>query len=522
MPRSVAAGRVVSRISRSLLFLTAAAILGSAFYCLTAGAKGEATARESSAAKAGEAADDARSIGTCTEQQSTPSHARDSRTMPADRKGRRFETVGLYIEPAGKANSHDYDFYKACGYNYLEFCEGGFGRRPDLLAKYYDHMAEAIATAQKKGFKVWILVLAGMRQWKGPAESGSAGTFSALNKELLDERLECVKRAVEGLRNADGFAFFAGDPGGDPQGRATVHDCMNMARRVHAIVRERAPRARFTINLWAIAEWGGYPSPFGLEFWKKQVLLSRAIAQQQGLLGPDCGVVFSLDNYYRSLALACYADAGLRPDLYPLASDVKRLQDRGVKPIFGWPYFLVDEIDDGFITPNNVASGGQSQAETRYIRAIIDRGYENGLDGMIANASSIGRVAEPLNIYAFAAMCRRSDLTPEALLEEYAGIVADGRTRGTLGRILRFIENHSNWQNSLPPEYRLKNFDCKDVTSASVALAKLREVVPRPKPPIPLPEPPALYLKRLQKRLDAIAAGKIGGTSPILRNSKNR
>ena len=32
--------------------------------------------------------------------------------------------------------------------------------------------------------------------------------------------------------------------------------------------------------------------------------------------------------------------------------------------------------------------------------------------------------------------------------------------------------------------------------------------MPRQHPPIPLPEPPALYLKRLQKRLDAIAAGK--------------
>ena len=84
-------------------------------------------------------------------------------------------------------------------------------------------------------------------------------------------------------------------------------------------------------------------------------------------------------------------------------------------------------------------------------------------------------------------------------------------------RILRFIENHSNWQNSLPPEYRLENFECNDVTSATVAMAKLNEVVPRQHPPIPLPEPPAAYLGRLQKRLEAIAAGKIGGVSPIHR-----
>jgi hypothetical protein len=444
------------------------------------------------------------------------------RDAAAAEKARRLQTVGLYVEPAPQANLRDYAFYRACGYNYLEFCEGGFGRRPDLLDKYYDEMSEAIRAAQKQGFKVWIMLLACMKQWEGPAASGGAGSFSALDAKLLDERLDYVKRAVAGLRSADGFAFFAGDPGGDPQGRATIDDCMRMAGRVRGIVRQNAPRAQFTINLWAIAEWGGFPSPFGLDFWRKQVLLSQAVARQPGLLGPDCGVVFSLDNYYRSLALACYADAGLKPDLYPLASDVKRLHDRGVKPIYGWPYFLVDEIDDGFITPNNVASGGQSQAETRYIRAIIDHGYAIGLDGMIANASSIGRVAEPLNIYAFGQMCLRPDLTPDALLDEYAGIVADERTRATLGRILRFIENHSNWQNSLPPEYRLKNLDSGDVVSAPVALAKLGAIVPREQTPIPLPEPPAQYLKRLQKRLEAIGAGKIGGTSPILRTPRGK
>src|SRR5207249_5344365 len=33
-----------------------------------------------------------------------------------------------------------YDFFKACGYNYLEFCEAGFRSRPDLLPEYYKAM----------------------------------------------------------------------------------------------------------------------------------------------------------------------------------------------------------------------------------------------------------------------------------------------------------------------------------------------------------------------------------------------
>src|SRR5262245_11504317 len=55
-----------------------------------------------------------------------------------------FPTVGIYISPPPSHEAHLYDFYKACGYNYLEFCEGGFGRRPDLLPAYHAKMAEAI------------------------------------------------------------------------------------------------------------------------------------------------------------------------------------------------------------------------------------------------------------------------------------------------------------------------------------------------------------------------------------------
>ena len=424
----------------------------------------------------------------------------------------RFGTIGIYVAPPGAGQSHYLDFYKACGYNYLEFCENGFAIRPDRIPQTHADMAAQITAAQKKGFKVWILLLAGMKQWKGPAPSGSAGTFGVLDTALLEERLARIQEAVRDLRVADGFEFFAGDPGGDPEGRATIRDCMRFAQRVQTIVRENAPKAGFAVNLWAIAEWGGFPSPFTLDFWQKQVALSRAAAEEPGVLGPRCGVVFSLDNYYRSLTLACYANSDATPELYPQADDIGRLRDRGARPIYGWPYFLVDECDDGFITPNNVVTKGQPGAETRYVRAIVDRGRELGLDGMIANAAYVA--AEPLNIYAFARMCRAPKLTPEKLLNEYAGIVADGASRAALARVLRFIENHSNWQNSLPPRYRLPDIGPSDVPSAQAAMALLDSVTPRADPPIVLPEPPAAYLRRLQGRLEAIAAGNIGGPPP--------
>jgi hypothetical protein len=251
-----------------------------------------------------------------------------------------------------------------------------------------------------------------------------------------------------------------------------------------------------------------------LRFWQQEVKLSRAVTAAPGFLGPDCGVAFPLHNYYRSLTLACYTEAGIRPEPYPTAKDIQMLRTGGVKPLLGWPYFLVDEVDEGFIRPNNVASGGQSSAETRYIRAIVDRGRALGLDGLVANAIYFND--EALNIYAFGQMCRSPNLTPAQVIDQFAGLITDSKTRSALGQVLRYVENHSNWQVSMPAWARLKNFDVPNVKSPSAALDLLAQVRPSVNPANPLPEEPALYLRRLKKRLEAIGAGKIGTVHPII------
>src|SRR2546429_4351099 len=428
-----------------------------------------------------------------------------------------FETVGLYAslptDPLPK-EPRVYDFFKACGYNYLEFCEAGFRSRPDLLPEYYKDMSSAITLAHDKGFRVGIVLLAGMEQWTGPDNTLGAnfpGVFSPRDKTKLTERFARLRDAVSQLRDADVFVFLPGDPGGDPEGHSTVEDCVSFCRQVQEIVKQQAPAAPFILNLWAIAQWEGFPSPSSLRFWEQEVNLSRAAVAAAGLLGPTRGVAFPLPHYYRSLALSRYSRAGLKPELYPAAQDIETLRKRGVGPLLGWPYFLVDEADDGFVKPNNHESGGQSSCETRYIRALVDCGLRLGLDGLVANA--IFREAESLNIYAFGPMCRSAELTPERLIDQYAGFVADEKTRGVLGRVLRYIENRSNWQNSLPVSYRLKDFDLPHALSARVALDLLAQVKPRLQLAIPFLKPPAIYLGRLLTRLEAIAAGHIGGTS---------
>ena len=436
--------------------------------------------------------------------------------MGATESATGFDTVGLYVslptDPPPASPKH-YDFFRACGYNYLEFCEAGFRTRPDLLPAYYDMMSRAIALAHEKGFRVGIVLLAGMEQWRGPAERGFQGAFSPLDGAKLQERLGYIERAVRALRSADAFIFLPGDPGGDPRGRSTVADCVRFGRAVEQIVQREASGKTFMLNLWAIAEWEGFPSPFTLRFWQQEVALARAATSSPDLLGPGSGVAFPLHNYYRSLALTLHARARATPELYPSAGDIQQLRSRGVGPLLGWPYFLVDEADDGFLQPNNVMARGQSSAETRYIRALIQDARRLRLDGLVANA--IFFETEALNIYAFGQMCRSFDLTSEQVIDRYAGFLADDRTRPTLSRVIRYIENHSNWQNSLPVARRLRNFDVPGIASPTQALELLARVKPQERPAIPLLEPPVPYLARLKKRLEAIAAGDVGGVAPI-------
>ncbi|MFY7951486.1 MAG: hypothetical protein ACOVT5_03165, partial [Armatimonadaceae bacterium] len=70
----------------------------------------------------------------------------------------------------------------------------------------------------------------------------------------------------------------------------------------------------------------------------------------------------------------------------------------------------------------------------------------------------------------------------------------------SLGQVLRWIENDSNWHRKLPEIDRLPPLPC-NLASAEQARAALAPVVPNPNPQFALAEPPANYLERLRTRL---------------------
>jgi hypothetical protein len=192
-----------------------------------------------------------------------------------------------------------------------------------------------------------------------------------------------------------------------------------------------------------------------------------------------------------------------------MADEVTCLRTRGVKRVWAWPYFLLDEADDGDVGPDGRLLPG-TQVETRYIHQLVNRMRGIGMNGIIGNWSYAGHLAKALNTYAFGRFCADPRATPEQVIDEYARCVADEATWPALARVLRFIENRSNWQRKLPPPKRLPDFPCS-LHSAELALAALRSVVPNTNPPFALPEPPSEYLRRLENRLRAEVARGTGG-----------
>jgi len=419
----------------------------------------------------------------------------------------RLRTVGLYV---WKDSPDQHAFWKACGIDTLQFCDTHWSLRADVLGPYYAALAADVDRARRSGFRVNVLLFSNIAQWEGPSEREPTGTgllFDPRDPAALEKRLTAIARAVRTLRHAHGFTLLAGDPGGAvgaPFGPVPAAEWVRMAKRVRDVVRREAPRAQFNVNPWAIAYWqrpdlgcGGH------EWWSQEAELTRAVLADPELVGSGTGVEIPPHHYYRPLALRCFEQAGIAPERRPTAEDVRALRARRVPRIWAWPYFLLDEADDGDVGPDGRAAG--IQIEARYIHRLVAQMRAIGMDGIIGNWSYAGHLAKALNTYAFGRFCRDERATPVQIIDEYARCVADEATWSALAQVLRYLEGESNWQRKLPPGERLPALPC-DLATSEQALATLGSVRPRPVPLFALPEPPSAYLRRIEQRLRARTA----------------
>lgn len=423
--------------------------------------------------------------------------------MPAS--AQKTETVGLYV---WTDSPDQHAFWKASGINMLQFCDLGWHRRPGILDEYYARMARDVDSAKEAGFKVYVILFANIEQWKGPQDlepSGIGVKFYPRDKAAMQDRLNWLAKSVRSLKAVDGFSFFAGDPGGVPPdlGSATVHDWISMAKQVGEVVRREAPHAEYNVNPWAVAMWQ-YPnlSAMTSAFWQKELALHKEIVAEPDFVTGGVGIELPGHNYYRPLVLRNFAKDGIKAEQWPDASTVEHLRARGVKHVWAWPYFILEEADDG--DTETARASGQMGSEARYIRQYIRRMQKIGMDGIIGNWSYNGHLAEALNTYAFGRFCHDTSATPENVIDEWAGYVADDTTKGALAQVIRFIENHSNYEAGLPKGSRLAPLPC-DIHSADDALTQFERVVARPNPSFALPEPPVEYLRHVRVRLEHLA-----------------
>jgi hypothetical protein len=391
-------------------------------------------------------------------------------------------------------------FIKACGFNTYQRWDLGWTLGPAKHGGYYAEMAEDVAWMQAAGFRVYVLLNINMRQRQDGEKEGYADNgLDPADTAVMRTRMHYLVETVRKTKDADGFTIFAGDPGGHKN--ANPRHAFEWTRRVAELIRCEAPKAEINVNTWGIAAWDHFVSPFDVAFWEQEVRLTRELLSQSHLVGAGMGMEFPLHNYYRSLARSCYAKAGKQPALFPDRDEVQALRMRGAKRLWGWPYFVTDECDDGY--PGSLP--GVAQAETRYIRQIVATGRELGLNGMIANAMAENVFTESLNLFAFARFCRDAAVTPEQVILEFAGHLAEPKSAACLADVLRYIENHSTWQVGMPVPYRLPDFETGTVRSPSDALLVLSQVNLRPTGGIPLIRPAAEYIAKVKERLNMLS-----------------
>ena len=419
-------------------------------------------------------------------------------------EGDSFGTVGLYV---WNNNPSQYSFWKKIGIDTLQFCDRGwwYNSENGSLDSYLSDMAGGVRQAKNAGFRVYVILFSNLEQYKGPNNTEPTGLgvkFHPDDTEKWNERLEYLKMTVSRLKNADGFTFFAGDPGGitNSMGSGSFENFVKMAADVRDMVSETAPGAEFKINTWAVTMFQT-PSVSAEtpQFWQRETENCKKILEIAGFVGDDVGIELPCHDYYRPLALRLYAKYNMKPELkYPQKDDIKILAERGTGNIWAWPYFLLDEADDG--DRGGTVKTDLPQLETRYISRYISSVRELGFNGIIGSWSYAGYQNKCLNTYAFARMANDKTVTPEQVIDEFASLIATEQTAGALSEILKFIENDSNFEKKLPKSERIEHFQTSFSDPGS-ALEALADVVALDKSSIALPISPSDYLNRIAERL---------------------
>jgi hypothetical protein len=104
------------------------------------------------------------------------------------------------------------------------------------------------------------------------------------------------------------------------------------------------------------------------------------------------------------------------------------------------------------------------------------------------------------NTYAYGRLLDDPQTEPTAILKDFAALIADKEDAESLAEVMAWVENHSYWEEQMPEDGRLTELPCTlDKASALKALAAIR---PNASPELPVPYPPAAWLKDLARSIE--------------------
>jgi hypothetical protein len=307
---------------------------------------------------------------------------------------------------------------------------------------------------------------------------------------------------VKACKQADGFTVFCADPGGFvnmPTVQADATTFIDLCKKFVQVIQAELPDKPININPWSISSFQTpILSPASLGFWLQETELTKQLLADSELVGANVGIEFPCHDYYRGLALRQYAPKYRRDEfpLYPLKADLEALYQRDCERRWAWPYFLLDECDNGD------GAGEGVQLETRYIKDLVTKLKQIGINGIIGNWAAAGKYTRALNMYAFGRFCQDSTLTEEQVIREYAAKNVTAESVDALTKALMYIENNSHWHSTMPLKAQLPAL--KTVASAEEALALLETVVPLESAE-GVAEAPATYIERVRARLQVLA-----------------
>ncbi|MBR7091853.1 MAG: hypothetical protein IKI50_01550 [Clostridia bacterium] len=437
----------------------------------------------------------------CTGQLTACGPAVPGSSVPSQPEGTNdgpLDTVALY---AWWYDSAKGAFWKACGYNAVQLIDLGWNYNADtLLDGYIEDVAAQIDRAHADGFKVYILLMNNIEQYRGPADRGPdmGDLYDPADEAKTAERLGWLERNIKAWNKADGFSLMAADPGGVTEGMtgSGTGYYVEMAKKIRELVRRHAPQASFHVNTWAIA-WcdtafcdyaAVYDQP---AYWNRMDEMANEVAR--AIADTDIGIELTAQDYYQRVTLSVFSrhyESKDRFPLYPKAQDVAFLLD-GSRHVWAWPYYFVDTIST------------QVEIGTRYLYQYVNDMRALGVNGLVADWSETGYHYHALNTYAIARFCRDAAATPEQVIEEYAALIADGATYKKLAEVLKFIENNSVYQTYPIGEALLEPFETS-VVNVTVAANLMKKVVPNPQSSPLLTRSPAEVCALITERLEQL------------------